>query len=152
LIVGLSYGIVFLYVPWTLVVQDTYLWLGRLPEELVYFNKVRLGLDEPLRALAEMGMAAGMLLGSGCLIAAASLYWTQGRGATAADDVLREWYKTRVYALFILASVGVLAGFYFGQLPLDRSPYRATPLILAGLMVYLGRRTIAAWQRRQAPG
>lgn len=148
LIVGPAYLAIFYHVPWKMVVRDTYMLLGNVPPELVYFNKVRMGLNEPLRALEEMAMAAVTLLASGALIAAISLLRAAG-GHGAPEESLIERYKGRVYVLFVLASVSVVAGFCLRQLPLDRSPFRATPLILAVLLIYLGRRWLSAWNRER---
>ncbi|MBI1745900.1 MAG: glycosyltransferase family 39 protein [Acidobacteria bacterium] len=138
-----AYAFTLSRVPWQLMVRDSYLFLNNVPPELVYFNKARLGLQEPLRALEEMGMAALALIGIGALVTIGGLVWAEAHGQTE-DHALSLRYKNRAYASFFLASLGLAAGLWYRQLPLDRSPFRVTPLVLVLCTIYYFKRWLSA--------
>ena len=47
--------------PWETLVKDTYLWPAYIPDELMYFNRTKLGLNDPAKTLRELVSAAAMV-------------------------------------------------------------------------------------------
>ena len=57
----LVYAGLLLKMPWQTLVKDTYLWPTYIPDELIYFNRTKLGLNDPAKTIRELVSAAAMV-------------------------------------------------------------------------------------------
>jgi hypothetical protein len=131
--------------PWQTLVKDTYLWPGDIPAELLYFNRTKLGLNDPAKTLRELLSAVAML----GIVASAVLAVSARAGVgsvQAAFDVLPARQRRMLTAL-AGASLGVLiVNAWVFRTRWDVSPFRALPVLCAGLIWY------GAYPRGEAHG
>jgi 4-amino-4-deoxy-L-arabinose transferase-like glycosyltransferase len=134
------YGILLAMMPWDALVKDTFLWPAYIPPELIYFNRTKLGLGDPAKTLRELLSAVAMLGIAASAVLAASARLGAGSVQTVLETLPRPWRRT----LLVLAggSVSVLlVNAWVYNTRWDVSPFRALPVLCAGLVCY------CAWRR-----
>ncbi len=117
---------------WPVLINDSYLFLTHLPEELVHFNLWKSGFDRPLFWFGQMVLAflrlagLGGMMGGACMLVA---LWTRGasRGRLG-------WAGLSLTGALIFLGGAFIQG--------DLGPFLAMPLILAALIVV----AVARWQ------
>ena len=132
---AIVYGLLLSMMPWEPLVKDTYLWPGYIPQELIYFNRIKLGLNDPARTLREMLSAVAMLgiAASAVLAAGARLGGASVRGVLGA--LPQPWGHT--LAILAVGSAGVLLiNVWIYGTRWDVSPLRALPVLCAGVIGY----------------
>jgi 4-amino-4-deoxy-L-arabinose transferase-like glycosyltransferase len=143
---AITYGMLLTMMSWESVVKDTFLWPADIPAELLYFNRAKLGLNDPaktlrelLSALAMLGIAASIVLAASARLGAGSV----GAVLRAVPGSSRRW-------LLAIAGGGV------GLLVVDRwvfntrwdvSPFRALPVVCAAFVWYYSRRSDGSHER-----
>lgn len=136
----LMYGIVFARVPSDAVVKDTFLLPGTIPAELLYFNRMKLGLNNPGKTFRELLNAIALLAGLAGLL---SLAASRMAGAPislrrslkgAGGSMRRIWTITLAAWGFMLAHVLVFGTRW------DLNPFRALPVLLLAMIVIYFRR------------
>lgn len=133
------YGGLLSVMPWQTLVKDTYLWPAYIPRELIYFNRTKLGLNDPAKTLRELLSAVAML----GVIAAIVLALSARLGARSFRAALGTLPPRRRRSLVILACVSVgtlLANAWLFRTRWDVSPFRALPVLCAGLIWFGARR------------
>lgn len=128
---ALMYGIVFASVPADAVVNDTFLLPGTIPAELLFFNRMKLGLNNPGKTLRELLNAIALLAGvAGLLSLAASKMAGESVSLRRAEgNIRRIWTITLAGWGFMLAHV-LLFGTNW-----DLNPFRALPVLLLAMIV-----------------
>jgi TRAP-type C4-dicarboxylate transport system permease small subunit len=124
---------------WDSVVKDTFLWPADIPAELLYFNRTKLGLNDPAKTLRELLSALAMLGIAASVVLAASA--RLGEGSVGA--VLRRLPQPSRRWLLAIAggSVGLLLlNRWVFHTRWDVSPFRALPVLCVALVWYYSRR------------
>jgi hypothetical protein len=132
------YGALLTMMPWEPGVKDTFLWPGSIPSEIIYFNRMKLGLGDPAKTFREL-LSALALLG---LFATAILAVSARLGAGSVGAVLRTLPQPSRRRLVAVAagSAGVLlVNVLIFKTRWDVSPFRALPVLCAGLLYYRAR-------------
>lgn len=129
------YGALLSTLPWDRLVKDTYLWPGDIPQELIYFNRIKLGLNDPAKTLREMLSALAMLgiLASAILAAGAHLGGASVRGLLRR---LRPPWPGTLLALAAASAGVLLVNVWLYRTRWDVSPLRALPVLCAGTIAY----------------
>ena len=128
----LIYGAFSTRIPWEAMFRDTYLWPNWIPTELMYFNKLKLGWEDPWRTIRELFGAVG-LLGSGVgLIGLASLRSEAGSALPHEQELLRRW-RRRLWVCTALSLSSLLVNNLLLGTRWDVSPLRAFPLLCLGV-------------------
>jgi hypothetical protein len=128
----LIYGWLLSRIPAASWVKDTFLIPGNIPAELVYFNKTRLGLDDPGKTLREL-LSALALLGS----AAAAISLAAIR--MAGEPILSSGLSPRVRRLWWMMCAGlgwILVHVLLWGTHWDMNPFRALPVLFVGMTYY----------------
>jgi hypothetical protein len=124
--------------PWETLVKDTYLWPTYIPDELIYFNRTKLGLNDPAKTLRELVSAAAIV----GIVVSIVLAVSARLGAGSVNAVLRTLPRRQRQGLVAVAcgSVAVLlVNVWLFKTRWDVSPFRALPLLCAGLAFYAAR-------------
>lgn len=130
LVALVTYGALLSRIPFDAVITDTFLWPGDIPAELVYFNRLKLGLHDPWKTIRELANAValvGILAVAVVLVAAA---WAARSPGGALTTIVRPWRGRIVWtgAASVAAFFG--SGLIFGT-RWDVSPLRALPVLCA---------------------
>jgi hypothetical protein len=139
-IAAITYGVLLTTMPWESVVKDTFLWPADIPAELLYFNRTRLGLNDPAKTLRELLNALAMLLIAASLVLAASARL----GAGSVGGVLSRLPRSARRWIPAIAggSVGVLlVDRWVFNTRWDVSPFRALPVLCLGFVWYYWKRS-----------
>jgi len=144
-VVALVYGIVVARTGWSVLLQESFLFLQNLPVELVYFNKRMSGFDLPLLSLAQMAGSLLRILSFALLIASVSLLVTRWRNRRPGVEVAiadrslpnagRASYAL-LWALVLLSVLLFVIAPTAGRLQWDKGPYLAMPVLLVALLVW----------------
>jgi hypothetical protein len=138
IIVVAVYGLIVSQVGWSTMAEDSFLFLGNLSPELVYFNKRVSGFDQPLMSLMQMAGAAARVSALAAAIAAISLLLTRRkRAGVALRDLTTDSGRAAPSQLWLLAGLALIAILSFplaDGMSWDKGPYLAMPLLLAGLL------------------
>jgi hypothetical protein len=128
----LIYGFLFARIPAGPLFKDTFLLPGHIPAELVYFNKMKLGLDDPGRTLRELISAVALLTGAAGIFSLAGLRMAGESvlSAPRAQEARRLWWITGISGGFILLHI-LLYGVHW-----DLNPFRALPILFLGMIYY----------------
>lgn len=134
-----TYGVLLSLIPWDRLVKDTFLWPGYIPSELVYFNRTKLGLNDPAKTLRELLSALSMLgiAATAVIIAGAS------RAAGSVRAVLRTLPQSQSRRLLLVAGASVavlLVNVSIYKTRWDVSPFRALPVLCLGVIYGCARR------------
>jgi hypothetical protein len=127
----LIYGSLLSKIPIDSIIKDTFILPGHIPEELVYYNKAKLGLNHPGRTMHELISALALI---GSLIGLISLTGIRMAGESIAfirsnRNVRRIWW-------LIIASLGlILANVLLFGTHWDLNPFRALPVLFLILIV-----------------
>lgn len=143
---AITYGLLLTMMSWDSVVKDTFLWPADIPAELLYFNRMKLGLNDPAKTLRELLSALAMLGLAASVVLAASA--RLGEGSVRA--VLRTLpHPSRRWLLSIAGgSVGLLlVNRWVFDTRWDVSPFRALPLLCVALAWYYWRRSDGSRER-----
>jgi 4-amino-4-deoxy-L-arabinose transferase-like glycosyltransferase len=124
---------------WHTLTQESYLFFGHVPWQLVYFNKLRFGFDRPWRSFGLMTGSYARLIAFGSLLAAVAMLLAKRDKAAQGEGGSAEATSERPVAL-LLISLGVIAVLSLGLY--DLGPLMAMPLVLltliaAGLAAFL---------------
>jgi hypothetical protein len=147
IIPALIYGWILAKIPAEALIKDTFLLPGSIPSELIYYNKMKLGLNNPGRTLREMLSALAILCGASGAISLASIRMAGESVFTAAPSrsVRRLWWLTGICFILLLAHV-LLFGTHW-----DMNPFRALPILFAA-MIYSCIRMQRSIHRADIPG
>jgi hypothetical protein len=138
MIPALVYAGLLATMPWEAVVKDTYLWPGYIPDELIYFNRTKLGLNDPAKTLRELVSAAAMV----GIVISIVLAVSARLGAGSVQAALRTLPRRQRQGLVAVAggSLAVLlVNVWLFKTRWDVSPFRALPVLCAGLIWYTAR-------------
>jgi hypothetical protein len=129
----LIYGFLLTHVPAGAIVKDTFFLPGHIPPELMYFNRLKLGLNDPGRTLRELISAAALLCGAGGLITLAGIRMAGESISSAplAQGARRIWWITGICCGFLVIHVLVFGTHW------DLNPFRALPLLFVWMICYL---------------
>ncbi len=130
------YGSLFATIPPGTLIRDTYLIPGSIPAELIYFNKMKLGLNNPGRTLRELVSALALLGGAAAAISLAGIRLAGEPIASTGltRSVRRLWWMMCGSWGLILAHI-LLFGTRW-----DMNPFRAIPLLFMGMIFYSVKR------------
>lgn len=135
---------------WHTLTHESYLLLGHVPWQLVYFNKLRFGFGRPWYSLGLMSASLARLVALGGLLAAVARLLGKQRSAERGEGESAGEAPRRPVAL-LMVSLGAIVALSTGLS--DLGPFMAMPLILlaliaAGLAAFLrlGRKGSAALQ------
>ena len=134
----LVYAGLLLKMPWETLVKDTYLWPTYIPDELIYFNRTKLGLNDPAKTVRELVSAAAMV----GIVVSVVLAVSARLGAGSVQAALRALPSRRRHGLVAagLGSVAVLlVNVVVFHTRWDVSPFRALPLLCTGVLWYAAR-------------
>jgi hypothetical protein len=136
----LTYGVLLWNVSWDNLVKDTFLWPFDIPSELVYFNKTKLGLNDPAKTLRELLSALAMLglIATAVIVACASL------AAGSIQSWLRALPRLHVRRLVLVAGASagaLLVNRVIYKTRWDVSPFRALPVLYLATIYDYARRT-----------
>jgi hypothetical protein len=134
----LTYGLLLSRVPWDSLVKDTFLWPFDIPSELVYFNKAKLGLNDPAKTLREL-LSALAMLGLAATAVVASACQAAGSVRSVLRAMPRLWLRR--FLLIAGASAGaLLVNLSIYKTRWDVSPFRALPVLCLGTIYGYVRR------------
>jgi hypothetical protein len=131
----LIYGFLFTKIPADSVLKDTFLLPGYLPQELVYYNKLKLGWDNPGRTFREMISALALLAGLAGLVSLVGIRMAGGSTISARSDrgIRRLWWLTCGGFGLILIHMA-----FFGT-RWAMNPFRAMPILFLIMIAYCVR-------------
>jgi hypothetical protein len=126
----LIYGLLFAKIPAAFILKDTFILPGYIPAELVYFNRMKLGLNHPGQTLRELLNATAVLggCGSAALLAGIRMTGESIAYAGANPRLRRIWWVTFSCWGFMLVHL-LLFGTHW-----DLNPLRALPVLFLGLI------------------
>jgi hypothetical protein len=135
----LTYGFLLSSVSWENLVRDTFLWPFDIPSELVYFNRTKLGLNDPAKTIREMLSGVAML----GLLATAVIILAITRASQAAESMhsVVGWLPRAWLRRLVFIAGGSVAALIINRVMYrtrwDVSPFRALPVLcLAAIYVY----------------
>lgn len=126
------YGLLLARIPAGAIFKDTFLIPGQIPAELLYFNRLKLGLNHPAKTLRELISAVAVLCGTGGVIALAGVRATGNSilSAPRGQGPRRIWWITGASWGFLFLHV-----LFFGT-QWDLNPFRALPVLSLAMIVY----------------
>jgi hypothetical protein len=127
---ALVYGWILARIPPDSLIRDTFLLPGNMPAELIYYNKLKLGLQHPGRTLREMISALALLCGAAAVISLAGIRIAGESIFTAAPSrhVRRLLWLTGISLGLLLVHILVFGTHW------DLNPFRALPILIAALI------------------
>jgi 4-amino-4-deoxy-L-arabinose transferase-like glycosyltransferase len=130
---AITYGMLLTMMSWESVVKDTFLWPADIPAELLYFNRTKLGLNDPAKTLRELLSALAMLGIAASIVLAVS--------ARLGEGSVRAVFRTLPQSSrrWLLA----IAGGSVGLLLVNR----AFPVLCVALVWYYWRRSDGSRER-----
>jgi hypothetical protein len=134
----LTYGVLLASVSWDSLVKDTFLWPFDIPSELVYFNKAKLGLNDPAKTIRELLSAVAMLglAATAVIVASAS----RARGSMSVFRALPRPSLRRLLLVAGASASALLVNRLMYKTRWDVSPFRALPVLcLAPIYGYATR-------------
>ncbi len=143
---AITYGLLLAMLSWDSVVKDTFLWPADIPAELLYFNRTKLGLNDPAKTLRELLSGLAMLGLAASVVLAASARLGEGSIRAVLGTLP---HPSRRWLLSIAGgSVGLLlVNRWVFNTRWDVSPFRALPLLCVALAWYYWRRCDGARER-----
>jgi hypothetical protein len=138
----LTYGVLLSSVSWENLVTDTFLWPFDIPSELVYFNRIKLGLNDPAKTIREMLSAVAMLglLATAVIIAAVARAGQAAESMHSAVGRLPQPWLRRLVFIAGASAAALLINRVMYKTRWDVSPFRALPVLcLAAIYVYARR-------------
>ena len=146
----LTYGALSTRIPWDAMFRDTYLLPNWIPTELMYFNKLKLGWDDPWRTSRELFGAIGLLGSAAGLIGLASMRSGARCALPHQQELLGRW-RRRLWVCTALSLSLLLVNSFFLGTRWDVSPLRALPLLCLGAIMSYGRGRKRTDQREIEP-
>lgn len=135
----LAYGLLLSMVPWDSIVKDTFLWPFDIPSELVYYNRARLGLNDPAKTLRELLSALAMLGLAAIAIIIAGASRAAGSVRSALSTLPAPWSR-RLLLIGGASAAALLVNLLIYKTRWDVSPFRALPVLCLGAICgYAGR-------------
>jgi hypothetical protein len=128
----LIYGMLLAKIPAESLIKDTFILPGSIPSELVYYNKLKLGWDQPGRTLRELIGAAALLSAAAGLVSLIGIRLAGGSILSIRRDrhVRRLWLLTGIGFGLILAHI-----LFFGT-HWNLNPFRALPVLFILMIGY----------------
>ncbi|MBN1566498.1 MAG: glycosyltransferase family 39 protein [Acidobacteria bacterium] len=130
------YGLILARIPSDSLIKDTFVFPGNLPPELVYYNKLKLGLNHPgqtlrelISAVALLGGVAGLLSLIGARLAGESIL-----SSPLSRHVRRFWWLTGAGFGWIVVHLMVFRSHW------DLNPLRALPVLFLVMILYCFRK------------
>jgi 4-amino-4-deoxy-L-arabinose transferase-like glycosyltransferase len=132
-------------VGWDTLAVDSFLFLGNVAPELIYFNERVSGLDQPLASLAQMVGACIRIATLALIIASVSMLLTRkarsevATNRTISDLTMSDAGRASVLQLWLVLGASVIAFFIVpltGSLTWDKGPYLAMPVLLIGTLIH----------------
>jgi len=126
----LIYGFLFAQIPAGPLFKDTFFLPGHIPAELLYFNKMKLGLNDPGRTLRELISAVAILTGAAGVFSLVGIRMTGESilSAPRAQGALRLWWITGTSSGLVLVHI-----LFYGT-HWDLNPFRAFPILFLGVI------------------
>jgi hypothetical protein len=130
IIPALIYGWLLARIPADTLIKDTFLFPGSIPSELIYYNRMKLGLNNPGRTLREMLSALALLCGAAGAISLAAIRIAGESIFTPKPSryVRRLWWLIGISFGLLLVHV-LLFGTHW-----DMNPFRALPILFAAMI------------------
>jgi hypothetical protein len=124
------YGLFFMQIPAAAIIKDTFILPGYIPAELIYFNKSKLGLNDPGKTVREMINALALLVGCGgaALLAGVRMSGKSIAFSRAEPRLRRIWLATLACGGLMLIHL-----LLFGT-SWDLNPFRALPILFLGMI------------------
>jgi hypothetical protein len=140
IIPALIYGWILARIPAGTLIKDTFILPGYIPSELVYYNRMKLGLNHPWRTLREMLSALALLFAVAGTISLVSIRIAGERIFTLkpSSPARRLWCLTGAGLGLLLAHVLVFGTHW------DMNPFRALPILFAAMTYSCIRKRLAA--------
>jgi 4-amino-4-deoxy-L-arabinose transferase-like glycosyltransferase len=134
-------------VGWHTLTTDSFLFFGHVPWQLIYFNKLRFGLDRPWYSMWLMAASLARLAAIAGVIAGISLYAAKRRGGASVEGAGR--WPRRHPGWLTGVSIGfiVLTSFGLG----DLGPFLPMPFLLLGLIAAALASYWKEWRREGRP-
>jgi hypothetical protein len=136
----LTWAVLLSRVPWDSVVKDTFLWPFDIPSEIVYYNKAKLGLNDPAKTLRELLSAVAMLgLAAIAVIVASASQAAKAVGA-GLRTLPRPWLR-RILFIAGASAAALVVNLSIYKTRWDVSPFRALPVLCLGAIYGYASRT-----------
>ncbi|MBN2318321.1 MAG: hypothetical protein JXR49_04555, partial [Acidobacteria bacterium] len=139
-------GFLFARVPIESFFRDTFLFPGSIPDELVHYNRLKLGFYDPGRTIREMISAAALLVGCAGLVSLASIRFA-GRSLKLRQDE-KDRRRNLLLGLTISSWGLILVHFLFFGTHWNLNPFRALPILFLGTILYCA---VSLYRRRGDP-
>ena len=124
----ITYGILLSKVSWEHLVKDTFVSPFDIPTELVYFNKAKLGLNDPAKTLRELLSALAMLGLAATAVIVGSASGSAGSGRSLIRGLPQPWARRLLIVAGASAAVLFLNRLLYNT-RWDVSPFRALPVL-----------------------
>jgi hypothetical protein len=128
----LIYGSLLVQIPAGPLFKDTFLLPGHIPSELLYYNKIRLGLHHPGRTLGEIVSSVALLSGAAGALALAGIRMAGESiiSAPLAQGAQRlRWITGASFAWLLVHAI------FFGT-RWDLNPFRSLPILSLAMIYY----------------
>ncbi len=119
--------ILFAKMDWQILIYDCHLFYTNIPASLVFYNRLRSGLNYPLWSIFQMFGAAGV----GASIVFCITFFSDRTGRL----------KRRAALMFAASAIFALFVGFFSFTEWDGSPIRALPFLLIGMIFFAWRRS-----------
>jgi 4-amino-4-deoxy-L-arabinose transferase-like glycosyltransferase len=133
LIPAFTYGVLAFKMPLNMIIKDGFLLPQYLPSELLYYNRMKSGLNDIAKTMTEMAGASMILASLAGWIGLISLYLARTNGQDD-QNVPRRWFAW-LYCLSAGGSVFLTMIILILRTAVYISPLRALPLLCA-LLIY----------------
>jgi hypothetical protein len=135
----LTYSALLANVSWDHLVKDTFLWPFDIPSELVYFNRAKLGLNDPAKTLRELLSALAMLGLASVTVIVTSAKGAAGSGRSLIRALPPPWAR-RILLVAGASAAALFLNRLLYHTRWDVSPFRALPVLcLVPIYGYLTR-------------
>ncbi len=125
------YGLILAKIPSDSLIRDTFVFPGHLPSELVYYNKVKLGLHHPGQTLRELISAVALLCGVSGLLSLIAV-------RMAGESIVSNSLSRHVRRFWWLTGTGfglIAAHLIFFRSRWDLNPLRALPVLFVVMIL-----------------
>lgn len=130
----LTYGVISQWVSWRAIVRETFLLPGTVPTELLYFNRGKLGFNDPFKTACEM-LASVALLGGG--VGGALLLGIRravARHEIASGARLHQWIRPLQWIAGVSLAL-LIANAAIFRTDWSVNPFRALPLLCVATLI-----------------
>jgi hypothetical protein len=136
---ALIYGSLLMRVPAGLLIKDTFLFPWHIPSEILYFNRIRLGLHHPGRTLGEMISGLALFIGAAGFLSLAGMRMAgePALSSPLARGAKRIWWITGISLAWLVAALLIFGTRW------NLNPFRTLPILsLAMICFYFFRQDV----------